>query len=123
MTTPNSIEPIEFLDFADELINSYSSEAAYRTIVNRSYLSAVLEASIKLKPSHGEFPDNHEFYKEVEDALGHRNAEKCKDKLGTLRKWRSNSDYKLDKSINKVKANLAFITAKKIFDQLEEELL
>ncbi len=123
MSNPSYIKPKDFLDFAEKILNDYSCEPAYRTVINRSYLSAVLEAAKLLEPVLGEFSSTHEFYREVEDALGMRNANRCKDKLGTLRKWRSDADYDINKQTTKMIAKFALHAADDIFRLLPREIL
>lgn len=116
-------EPKEFLKIAEDIHDTLSSEAAYRTVINRSFLSVVLEASILLEPLVGELPTDHTFYQKVEEALSKRNAIKSKDKVSTLRSLRIDADYRVNEPITKNKADWALSIAKYLFDHMKDEIV
>lgn len=122
----SGFDPKNFLTLAESLIEineSEISEASYRTTINRSYLAVALKATLLLEPLVGSFPRSKEFYKLIEDALVKRNALKSKNKLGALRKQRSDADYDLDKCVKKVSAEFAISTAKDTLILLESEIV
>lgn len=120
-------DPEHFLAVAELLFDfneSEISEASYRTIINRSYLSVLMKASVLLEDKgESPFPRTSDFYKSVEDALANRTALRSKDKLGTLRTNRGDADYDLDKPVNKDEADFAISTAKYTLALLESDTL
>lgn len=122
----SGFDPENFLTLAESLIEINESkilEASYRTTINRSYLAVALKAASRLEPIVGAPPRSLEFYKFIEDALASRTALKSKDKLGTLRKWRNNADYDLDKCVKRSSAEFAISTAKHVLTLLESEIV
>jgi len=120
-------DPENFLTLAELLIDakeSQSLEASYRTIINRSYLAVVWKAALLLEPLVGvPIPQSAEFYRFVEDALAKRNALNSKNKLGALRRWRNDADYKLDVRVRKGRAEYAISTAKDVLTLIESEIV
>ncbi len=76
------------------------AEAGQRTVVNRSYLAALMDAALRLEPEQAApFPENHRFYGAVAEALGNALGSGSRDKLETLRAYRKNADYELTTSL------------------------
>jgi hypothetical protein len=117
--------PEDFLIFAEKLLISndfQDSEASYRAIINRCYLSAVLKAAQMLEPVVGEFDKTIEFYRQVENGLSNRDAPISKNRLGTLRGWRNSADYRIAKQVSQEMAQYAVDTARDVLEIMKTEI-
>ena len=93
------MRPLAFLELAEELATGdegQKRESVLRTVVNRAYLGALLEAARYMEPVREKaYPQNRYFYTNVEDDLGRHIGPGAKDKLTTLREYRAEADYEI----------------------------
>ena len=108
-----NFNPVEFYQFASELFNQHSSEAAYRTIIGRSYYAAYLCAKDYSKVSNA----SGSVHREVIKYFQVRNKQ-VYNQMNDLKDLRSKADYKLTETIQKREASESLRLAKKILSTL-----
>lgn len=106
--------PLDFLEFAEELKFSVEDEAKIRTAISRAYYSAFLKTREWLRakewPVYGDARDHREVPNGLRSFLG-RSAS---DKLGRLRRCRGDADYNLTKSLIEKDVNYAITLAQTV---------
>jgi uncharacterized protein (UPF0332 family) len=90
--------PRNLLDLSKQIYDQNSSEAAYRTTVSRSYYSAFYVASERCKAEslHGHGNTHEGVIKALQGSKKHQTAGNM---MHTLRRCRTDADYKLEKPI------------------------
>ena len=105
MTGNVSFNYFDYFALCDSLIELDKGESGYRTVINRSFLAAVMIGASILEPHVTKFPKGHEFYDKVEEAiLTTTHDSTLMGDLKSLRKDRVDADYEPDKRITKTKA-------------------
>jgi len=122
------LDPRDFIDLARELLDGIEDDDApqssIRTVVNRAYLGALLFSAEALMRATGVvFPRDHTYYELVESDLFDIGGGRLKDRLASLREWRTMADYELDQDINPRMSLDSIALANQLVTEIEAKLL
>jgi hypothetical protein len=99
------LDPRDFIGLAQDLLDGIVGDGApqstHRTVVNRAYLGALLFSAQVLTGAKGAvYPRDHTYYEKVESDLYDVVGGRLKDRLTSLREWRTMADYEMAQDIN-----------------------
>jgi len=109
------LDPLEYIALATELHHALEPDGdrqvILRTVVNRSYLGALMATAAFLENVKGRnYPRDRGFYGAVEGDLVDE-LPGFNDRLATLRRYRADADYDLGTDIPRAKAEHALRVA------------
>jgi hypothetical protein len=120
MTGITDFNYFDYFNLCGSLLELGKGQSANRTVINRSYLAAVMIAASILKPHVTKFPRDHGFYDDVEKAilLATHDSNLMGD-LKTLRKDRVDADYAPDIRITESRARECLFEAQSFVQRMQ----
>ena len=122
------MDPQDFIQIAQDLLEGIEeddpSQCSLRTVVNRAYLGALLFSADALSGFRAApYPRDTTFYELVENDLYDIVGGRLRERLNSLRSWRTVADYELADDINMSMSVESITLANELVVGIQEKLL